>query len=177
MIYQFSPFYNENLILNISSNEAAQYGGQIYVTESNLTFQYKEKRFNFNCKKENVHYQTFDAKKEFIPVNLLGKIKLVPYRFSNNRWEKTTLPYPTWYNEAVQRNNSCDVKGLDIKDDDIVILCDVDEILDSRKAKKVFELVKEKKIVTGYLYFTWYFFNLFSQNWGGGRRIMDIECL
>ena len=168
MIYQFSPFYKENLILHIAASESSLYGGKIYITEADKTFKGKKKPLYFNnFGDENISYNVLKANHKFFPNNILGKILLSPYRLSKNTYKKGVLKSPAWYNEGYQRNYACSVAK--IKDDDIVILCDVDEILDSRVVDRVIEKVKKYGIVTGKLHFTLYYFNLFSINWGGPK--------
>ena len=166
MIYQFSPFLNENLILRISSDESRIYGGTIYITESNRDFHYRPKKKNYENKIDNVVHQFVDVKKQFVQNNIIGKLLLSRFRISSNSYKRHILRAQTWYNEAVQRNIS-QAPHLNITDDDIIILCDIDEILDSKKAKMVFDAAKKYGIVTGKLYFTLFYFNLFSKNWGG----------
>lgn len=165
MIYQFSPFYKENLVLHIAAEESSLYGGKIFITEADRTFKGKKKPFYFDLDDENISYNVLKTKYKFFPNNIFGKILLSPYRLSKNDYKKGVLKSPAWYNDGFQRNYACNVTK--VKDDDIVILCDVDEILDSRMIDKVIDEVKKHDIVTGKLHFTLYYFNLFSLNWGG----------
>lgn len=174
MIYQFSPFYDENLVLDIASKETKKYGGIIHITESNRTFQNTKKEYNYDGDNDNVVYHKFDASKIFKPVNKWGLLQLYHYRFSENDYKKTTLLAPSWFNEGYSRDIAC--SWIKPKDDDFVILCDVDEIIDSSKIDNILNIVKEKGIVTGKMYHTLFYFNLFSSS-VGGQPIGHIDYL
>lgn len=170
MIYQFSPFLNENLIASISAKESRKYGGAIFLTESTRDFHNRPKPANYRADgNENIRYRYLNVDKLFLSDNLLGRIRLFPNRFSKNPYVNRTLRTHTWYNESVQRNMAARVDGLEIQDDDIVVLCDVDEIIDSRKIDLVVQEARKHGIVTGKLHFTLFFFDLFSRNWGGPK--------
>lgn len=166
-IYQCSPYYNEQLIANINLEEASQWIDEFHITESNRGFQGKNKEYNFINNKDfdKLRYHKIDVDNIFINNNKLGKIKLFKYRFSNNRYKNEILRSPSWYNEAMQRNNSCSC--LEVDDKDIIILSDIDEIIDSRYADRIVEEVKKRGIVTIKVHFTLFYLNLFSLNWGG----------
>lgn len=70
-----------------------------------------------------------------------------------------------WYNEAVQRNMSCSF--IDPMADDIVILSDIDEIIDSNYADRLISEVKKRSIITVKLHFTCFYFDLYLKNRGG----------
>ena len=97
------------------------------------------------------------------------KIGVLPYGngifapFIQNRLKLIPM---SWHNEAVQRNCACNYKNL-VGDEDIVILSDVDEIIDSRFSDQIVNEVKKRGIITVRLHFTLFYLNLFSKNWGG----------
>ena len=70
-----------------------------------------------------------------------------------------------WYNERIQRNLACTLAS--IQDDDIIILSDIDEIIDSRLADQLLVEVEKREIITVRLHFTMYYFNLFSKSFSG----------
>ena len=53
------------------------------------------------------------------------------------------------------------------KDNDYVILCDFDELLDMRYLPQIIQEVNKRGIITCKLRFTMFYFNLFVENWGG----------
>lgn len=70
-----------------------------------------------------------------------------------------------WYNEGVSRNHT--LWNVDYNDDDILVLSDIDEIIDSRFADEIIDSVKQLGIVTVKIYFTMFYFNLFCKKWSG----------
>lgn len=64
------------------------------------------------------------------------------------------------------RNLSQQYKSI-LSDDDIVILSDIDEIIDSRYLDEIIHEVRKRGIVTIKLCFTLFYLNLVSTNWGG----------
>lgn len=167
MILQACPFNDENLIVNISSDENEGKIDELLIVDTNRTFQngFKSSKYverpNTN---KNVRHEFADVSKDFVQNDMIGKIKLAKYRFKRDGYS-TILSLPTWYNEGFQRNLVASYIHPD--DDDIVILSDVDEIIDSRKIDELIEETHNRGIVTGKLHFTVFYFNLFSQNWGG----------
>lgn len=168
-IYQCCPYYNEQLIANLNIEEASKWIDEFHITEGNLSFQWNNKEYNFQHEKKYniVKYHKLDCIKYYKKNNIFGKLALSKYRFSSNEYNRNLLISPTWYNEAVHRNKSC--KNINPKDDDIVILSDIDEIIDSRYAQKIISEVKKRGIITIKLHFTLFYFNLFSYNWGGPK--------
>lgn len=168
-IYQMCPFYNENLVANINIVESSKYVEKFYITESNRNFHYVEKPYNFEKMFEfddNIlSYEKINCDKNYASSDFIGKLKLVKYRFSKDKYKKKLLASPTWFNEAVQRNSSC--SWIHPNDEDIIILADIDEIIDSRYIDEIVEEVKKREIVTFKIHFTLFYLNLFSKNWGG----------
>jgi hypothetical protein len=66
-------------------------------------------------------------------------------------------------NETIQRNHVHDV--LDLEDDDIVILSDVDEIIDSRHADEIVEMARKHGVISIRMHHSLFFLNLYSTNW------------
>jgi hypothetical protein len=162
-IYQFVPFYNENLVAKINLLESSKWIDQFHVTETNFTFQGKEKSYNFNqFEFSNLVYHKLDVSNDF-----LFDRKIIPHFFPKNnpKWHANIFFKTSWYNEGIQRNLSC-MKDL-VSDEDIVILSDVDEIIDSRFAQRIIDEVKKRDVVTIKLHFSLFYLNLYSTNWGG----------
>lgn len=168
-IYQCCPYYNESLIAKINIDEASKWINEFHITEGNLNFQGNKRSYEFQNqdKVSIVKYHRFNCENKYKKNNIYGKLALLKNRFSRNQYVSNILISPTWYNEAVQRNESC--SHIDPEDDDIVILSDIDEVIDSRYADKIIYEVKKRGIVTIKLNFTLFYFNLFSVNWGGPK--------
>ncbi|MCL4487629.1 MAG: hypothetical protein M1570_05810 [Chloroflexi bacterium] len=160
-IVECCPFYNESLVARAHIAESSRWVDEIHIVESNWTFQYAHKGYAFENTHPKVHYHAVDTTHQF-----KRKRSLIPYldlqhRFSQHGFFRN----PGWYNEMVQRNLAC--KLADIQDDDIVVLSDIDEIVDSQQAERLLTDVKKHEIITVRLHFTMFYFNLFSSNWGG----------
>lgn len=154
MIFQCCPFNNENLIASLSLKESVGYVDEMHISEANRTFQYTPKDFNFQNALDDsrIRYHQVNADSQF-----LGK-----------HWRLTRrapfLHYSVdpWVNERLQRNIACShVKPMD---DDIVVLSDMDEIIDSRYWPEIIWNARKHGIVTVGLHFTLYYFNLFSSS-------------
>lgn len=167
-IYQCCPYYNEKLIANINIKEASRWIDEFHIVESNRSYQNKKRGYDFELifgDNPKVKYHRLDVKNRYVSSNIWGKLKLIKYRFSKNKYKRNILRSPTWYNEAFQRNIWS--KELKVKDDDIIILSDIDEIIDSRFSEKIINKVYEHEIITIPIHFTLFYFNLFSKDWGG----------
>ena len=168
-IYQCTPYYNEQTIANINLEETLGWVDEFHITEGNMSFQGNERNYTFKNENKFKHlvYHKLDCRKKYISNNIFGKFRLIANRLSKNEYIKRIKSSPTWYNESVQRNESA--KWINPNDEDIVILSDIDEIIDSRYMKKIISEVRKRKIITIKLYFTLFYFNLYSTNWGGPK--------
>ncbi len=157
------PFFNENLIARIHVQEASQWVDEFHILETNKTFQYQSKPFVFDVQHPKVHYHAIDVTGRF-----KARRKWFPHLDLKRRYNPKGFYFnAAWYNEQLQRNLACAIAG--IKDDDIVILSDIDEIIDSRQADRIISEVKRRDMLTVRLHFTMFYFNLFSTNWSGPR--------
>jgi hypothetical protein len=160
-IIECCPFFNENLIADIHIRESARWVDEIHIVETNRTFQYGPKDYVFDVDHPKVRYHAVDVTQKFKPSR-----KWLLYLDLSGRFSKKHIYRDTgWYNEMVQRNLACAL--ADIQDDNIVVLSDIDEIIDSRLADQLLLEVQKRKIITVRLHLTMYYFNLFSRNWSG----------
>lgn len=167
-IYQCCPYYNEKLIANININEASKWIDEFHIVEANRSYQNKKRDYDFELMfgpNAKVKYHKLDVNNKYVSSSIWGKLKLIKYRFCKNEYRRNVLRNPAWYNETFQRNMWNE--ELELKDDDIIILSDIDEIIDSRFSDKIIEKVYEHQIITIPIYFTLFYLNLFSRNWGG----------
>lgn len=155
MIYECCPFFNENLIADIKIAEGRKWIDEIHITESNKTFTFMDKPYNFAINDSIVKYHKIDGN------TLFKKPKWGISRY----YPFLKLKKYQWYNEGVQRNMSC--AFIEPKADDIVILSDIDEIIDSKCADILISEVKKRNIITVKLHFTCFYFNLYLKNRGG----------
>lgn len=156
-VLKFCPFFNENLVAKVHIAESESWVDEFHITEANRTFQNQSKGFFFNTSlcTEKVMYHQIDVAKQFKGSSLFDKVKA--------RLQNTS--YGPWYNERIQRNISCSYGS--INDDDIIVLSDIDEIIDSKFADELIDLTFHKSIITVKLYFTLCFLNLYSVKWSG----------
>lgn len=166
-IYEFCPFFNENKVAEIKIRENASWVDELHICEANKTFSYEDKGFNFDLSllTDRVKYHKLDLSQHFRK----PKDKQSYYdpdtcqadRFDSWYWE-LLCNNSGFYNEAFQRNY-CSILLRDIiRDDDIVILSDLDEIIDSRFADMIIEKVKKHQVMTMSLHYSVFYLNLFS---------------
>lgn len=159
-IYEFCPFFKEQLVADIHTEESKKWVDEIHITELNRTFQHLPKNYLFTNTKGAIYHKV-DANKIFRPNR-----KLIPnIVFNKSKSCKSIFRNPAWFNEATQRNLASSF--VDFGDNDIIILSDIDEIIDPIFADRIVEEVKKRKIMTVKIHFTLFYFNLFSKNWGG----------
>ena len=158
------PFYNENLVAGLNIHEASKWVDEIHITESNRSFKYTPHDFCFKYTQssDKVFYHQLDAGKYYLkPRKRIPHIIVHPV----SRWMRHYYKNTAWYNEGVSRNHA--LWNVDYSDNDILILSDVDEIIDSRYADEIVEQTKKEGIVTIKLYFTIFYFNLWCPDFGG----------
>jgi len=155
------PFFKENLIAKLQIDEASRWVDEIHITEFDRSFQYNEKPYYFIHEHGNkVYYHKLKSDKVFLKTkNLIPHLKF----FKKPYWHPPIFRNSTWYNEGMQRNYSVP----DFNDEDILVLSDIDEIINSNCADRLIEEVKKRDIITVKLHFTLFYLNLFSNNWGG----------
>lgn len=139
------------MLLDLKVKEGSTWIDEFNITESDLTFKYDYKGYNLDC--SQVNHIKIEGNRDFIKT-YYGFKRAAPFFGKKSG---------AWKNEAFQRNRACQINQID--DDDIIILSDIDEIIDSRYATDLIELVKKHKIITIKLRFTMFFMNLFSTNW------------
>lgn len=155
-VIECSPFFNENLLAKIKISESRKWVDELHITECNKSFRFGDKPYCFGFADDPlVHYHKLDGNLAFIKPD---------WKFSCDPWF-IKYQYHPWENEGRQRNIACSY--IDVDDDDIVILSDLDEIIDSRHADRIIHETRKRGILTIKLHFTLFYFNLFSKNWGG----------
>jgi hypothetical protein len=152
-VIECCPFYNENDLLEIKVNEGKSWIDEFRISESSHTFKYKEKGYNLSTSSDKVVHLKIDGHNLF-KEKYLGLSRSLPF---------IRMKAGAWKNEAFQRNFAT----LDIhpNDDDIIILSDIDEIIDSRHAEYLIGLAKQHEVISVKLHFTMFYMNLFSLNW------------
>jgi len=162
-IIECCPFFKENLISEVHIQESSKWVNEIHITECNMTHQFKKKPFYFEHESmDKVFYHKLNVDKIFLPPR-----KYIPHVKIKNKpdWHNKIFRNASWYNEGMQRKYFVP----DFQDDDILVLSDIDEIIDSRFSQQILKEVKERGIVTVKLHFTSFYLNLFSKKWGGPK--------
>ena len=127
MIYDCFTFYNELEILKIRLNELSGIVDKFIIIESNETFQGKMKPLFFE---ENKHlFARFESK-------IIHKICEMPH--SDALEVSARAPSAAWAREHYQRNFIARALG-DLRDDDLVIISDVDEIISAAALRQALQ--------------------------------------
>lgn len=159
------PFYNENLIAGVNINESSKWVDEIHITEANKSFKYTSHDYCFNQFHPKVFYHQLNVDKKY-----KNSRKCIPYIDFHpiSRWMKNMYFNTSWHNEAVSRNYT--LFNSEHEDNDILILSDIDEIINSDYADFIIEETKKYGIVTLEIYFTMFYFNLFCHKWAGPQN-------
>jgi hypothetical protein len=165
-IYEFCPFLNENSAAEIKIKEDSVWVDQLHIIESNKTFSNDDKDFNFNknlitdkviyhAKDVSNLFRNIEEKLMYYSLNPLDKINFIKWYWM--LMNKSGV----FYNESIQRNFCKPILNELVEDNDIVILSDIDEIIDSRFADRIISEVKKHQIISINLYVTAFYLNLF----------------
>lgn len=171
-IYEFCPFFNENRVAEIKLKENAKWVDHLHVLEANKTFSYVDKPMNFNPKhlgpKVSHHVlQAEDVFRQFKEGQPYFDTKTCKLENFDQWYWNLQSNNNAAYNEAYQRNKCVDLLRDQVADEDIIILADFDEILDSRMADKMISEVKKHQVISVKLYYTAFYLNYFcSTNHG-----------
>lgn len=156
MISDFSPYFNESLISKIKIIENKEWMNSMYIVESNKSFSYESKEYEFSYPNDDfIKYIQIDGSKCFTKSRLRIKRNYPFFKVSADKWK----------NESIQRNFL--LKNIKPKQDDILILSDIDEIIDPIHRDYIINNVNKYGIITIKLVFTMFYFNLVVKNWGG----------
>jgi hypothetical protein len=167
-IHEFCPFFNENKVAQIKISENSRWVDKLHLIEANKNFSYEDKEYAFDAAlmTNRVYYYRIDAAGMFRrpePDQVYFDLnRCRNHRFDAWYWELCSRN-SGWHNEAVQRNFCAELED-GIEDDDIIILSDLDEIIDSRQADRIIEAVKRHGIVTVKLHYTIGYLNVFAKS-------------
>lgn len=165
-IYEFCPFFNENRVAELKIHENSNWVDELHIAEADKTFSNADKPYNFNTSHINskVVYHKINAGNIFRNP-LKHQLYFNPGTCTEtafDRWYWRLLSYNSAFqNEAAQRNLCTDFLRQVVNDEDIVILSDFDEILDSRLADRLVSEVKRRQVITVKFYYSVFYLNLF----------------
>lgn len=176
-IFDCSMFFNETLVSKVKLSENSRWIDETHITEADRTFKNQNKPYNFDdLPNSRLRYHHFVASRVF-------RSGFWNFRFGP-WWANRRNCH--WFNEAMQRNAS--TRFIYPDDNDIVIISDIDEILDSRRADELVWAAQKHGIVTVRLHLSHYFFDLFVEGWPGpenyshrvfimtGRHFRSLKC-
>ncbi|MCL7668774.1 benzoate transporter [Enterobacter cloacae complex sp. OE43NF] len=155
MIYDCFLYYDEDMLLDIRLNTLNDVVDYFVIVESTHTFTGKPKKLNFDISK----FEKFKDKIIYVIYNDLPKLK-----------NGIAGEYDAWKNEAATRNAI--MRGLkNAKDNDIILISDVDEIF----RPEVIKNINPKKLCTIFhMNFFNYQFNLQVFNTDGTNRLCKL---
>ena len=154
-IYEFCMFHNEHDVLEIQIAESRKWVDQLILCESNRTFKSGERKLVLPPSDDFVRTEVFDGAQRFHPEYAYGLSRYFPY-FRKKKMARK--------NETMQRNFVHEVL-FDIADDDLLVLGDVDEIVDSRYADEIVDQARKHGAVSIEMHHTLFYLNLYSRNW------------
>lgn len=154
-IYEYCMFHNEHAALAIKMRESARWVDELHVCESDQTFRGGERPSALPPASDFLQTHLFPGSTRFEP----------PYRWGFSR-------YPPFFrkkkrarqNETMQRDHVHQLFS-GIAGDDIVILSDIDEIVDARRADELVAMAKQNGVASVRLHHTLFYLNLYSTNW------------
>jgi len=170
-IFEYSPYFNEKKALEIKLREGAKWIDELHFCEADRTFSYEPKELHFERDTRpfpehaaRIRHHVLSSEGSFRSP-LAEQIYYDPSQglkgFDRGYWALLT-GNGAYHNEAVQRNHALPILRDAVEDDDIVILSDLDEILDSRLADRIVEETRRHQIITVKLHYSVFYLNLFT---------------
>lgn len=153
-IFEFCMFHNEHPALALKVRESARWVDELHLCEANRTFRCGERAAALPPETSFLKPHVFDGKSRFHPAYRWGVSRYFPF-FRKKKMARR--------NETLQRNHVHEVLA-GVTDDDLIILSDVDEILDSRRAGEVVDAARKHGIVSVEMHHTLFYLNLYSTN-------------
>ncbi|WKB55686.1 hypothetical protein [Eleftheria terrae] len=174
-IHEYSPFFNEHTALEIKLRESARWVDRLVLCEADHTYSHVPKAASFAAFRARqpameqlaakVDYRWLEAAGLFRPVPP-QQIYYDPTRHGRDgfdRWYWELLGgNAAYHNEAVQRSHATRCLAGQVEDEDIVILSDLDEVLDSRHADRIVEETRKRGVITVKLHYSVFYLNLFT---------------
>lgn len=151
-ILEYCMFHNEYAVLEIKRGEASRWIDELHICESSKTFRGADRRSVLPAGDGFLIPHLFDGTR-FHPPRQWGPSRHWPF-FRNKDMARK--------NETMQRNYVREI--IDPEDQDIVILSDIDEIIDSRYADQIIFSTKKHGIISVELHHTFFYLNLYSTN-------------
>tara|TARA_Y100000590_G_scaffold443749_1_gene573572 strand:+ start:1228 stop:2049 length:822 start_codon:yes stop_codon:yes gene_type:complete len=158
MIFDCFSYFNEDLILDLRLNTLDPFVDKFVILEATKDHAGRNRKLNFNIEK----FKKFKNKIRYIVIKDLPD-KVFPFKENKSRWHENHI------RDRYQRDQI--MRGLfDAKDDDLILISDLDEIPDLSKL----ESIKIKKYAIFFQKIYKYKINLLSESeypWQGTRII------
>ena len=158
MIFDCFSYFNEDLILDLRLNTLDKFVDKFIIVEATKDHAGRNRKLNFQIE----NFKKFKNKIRYIVVEDLPD-KVFPFKENRSMWHENHI------RDRHQRNQI--MRGLfDAKDDDLILISDLDEIPDLRKL----ENVKIKRYAIFFQKIYKYKINLLSESeypWQGSRII------
>lgn len=181
-IYDCFPFFNELDLLEIRFNELYEHVDYFVLCESTITHSgkkkplyYKENKERYKKWNDKVIHLVYDPKKLSVSFGLFNWLS--NFNFMKNKIMGriyAIFGFGRWEIEHAQRNYL--LNGFNnTKENDIIILSDVDEIINPKKIKNVREFLKNnpKKILALDQKLYYYFLNgLSNSSWASAKALV-----
>ena len=131
-IFEISNILNEQLLFDVKSKNSKNYINKFHVVESNFTYKYEKKDYLIKNNFDHVTLHQVNFEKLFNKPS----IKLSRYFpfFDRSKY--------AWLNEAIQRNYLTNTLKANLRDDDILIISDLDEIINFSNLDKILYYLK-----------------------------------
>ena len=161
MIYDCFTFFNELDLLEIRLNTLAPVVDRFVIAEATRTFRGQLKELLFEKNRER--FAAFADKIVYVVVeDMLSEVEISKDVF-----------YLPWFNESRQRNAL--MRGIaNLRDDDIVLISDLDEIPRPERLREAIELARRGEVIrldmANYAYFL-NFRNGTNPHWGAGTVV------
>jgi len=182
MIYDCFTFFNELELLNIRLEELSPHVDYFIIAEADKTHSGKKKEFIF-LKNKNL-FKKWDKKIIYLPINMpslniLDKflIKMEKTRiYPLARWITINFGLGRWHLENFQRKAI--INGLkNAKEEDFILISDLDEIPSSNKIKETLKIIKNGQIIKFRQQMFYYFLNGKSKETWTGTKMCTYHTL
>ncbi|WP_437933844.1 hypothetical protein [Sorangium sp. So ce341] len=170
-IFEYSPYFNEKKALEIKLREGLKWIDELHFCEADRTFSYDPKELHFESDARPFREHAARIRHHVLSSEGAFRTPAAQQIYYDPSWGPAAFDRWYWalltgnaayHNEAVQRNHALTVLRAAVEDDDVIILSDLDEILDSRLADRIVDETRRHQIITVKLHYSVFYLNLFT---------------
>ena len=154
-IYEFCMFHNEHAALEIKRRESSSWVDELHLCESDRTFRGGIRQPVLPASDEFLKTHLYPGAKRFEPGYRWGFSRYPPFFRKKKRARQNETRQRDYVHEAL----------CSVSDDDIIILSDIDEVVDQRRAEELVDRAKRSGVASIRMHHTLFFVNLYSTNW------------